>query len=278
MGIPHLKKTVAAAALALACGGYAAAELRDDYVAVEPPNEDHPLTEIISGYEFRTDETRALQADDFENPGYLLLEEAMETWEEVDGAAGKSCASCHDDYEESMAGVGSTYPKVVDRDGEKVFTNIENQINHCRTEHMQADAWKYDKPDMLGMTILVRNVDRGEPVNVAIDGDAAPYFEKGEALYNQRVGQLDMACSNCHQDYYGMYIRADHLSQGQSNGFPTYRFKWSGVGSLHRRFSGCMKNIRAEPFSKGGEEFLALELYLGYRGQGLPVETPSVRN
>lgn len=271
--------TLAALAGTLVLGGYAAAELRDTYIAVEPPSEDHPLDEIISGYEFRSMETRALQADDFENPGFLLLDEAAEIWETADGDREESCADCHGDVEESMAGVGSTYPKYVERKEEgKVFTNIENQINHCRTAHMDADPWKYDSPEMLGMTILVRNVDRGEPVDVAIDGDAAPHFEKGKELYYQRVGQLDMACANCHQDYYGMYIRADHLSQGQSNGFPTYRFKWQGVGSLHRRFSGCMKNIRAEPYKKGSEEFLALELYLGWRGQGLPVETPSVRN
>jgi len=270
--------TIAALAGLLCVGGYAAAELRDGYAVVDPPSDEHPLDEIISGYEFRSLETQSLQADDFENPGYLLLDEGAELWDTVDGDAGKSCADCHGDVEEGMAGVGSTFPKMVDRNGEKVFTNIENQINHCRTENMGAKAWKYDKPEMLGMTILVRNADRGEPVNVAIDGEAAPYFEKGKEIYYERFGQLDMACSNCHEDYYGMNIRADHLSQGQSNGFPTYRFKWQGVGSLHRRFSGCMKNIRAEPFSKGSEEFLALELYLGYRGQGLPVETPSVRN
>jgi len=259
-------------------GGYAAAELRDSYAVIDPADADHPLDEIISGYEFRSDETRSLQADDFENPGYLMLDEGAELWDTVDGTEGKSCASCHEDVEDGMAGVGSTYPKMVEHDGETVLSNIENQINYCRTERMGAKAWKYDKPEMLGMTILVRNADRGKQVDVAIDGDAAPYFEQGKELYYQRFGQLDMACSNCHEDYYGQYIRADHLSQGQTNGFPTYRFKWQGVGSLHRRFKGCMDNIRATPFERGGEEFLALELYLGYRGQGLPVETPSVRN
>ncbi len=270
--------TLAAFVGLLAIGGYATAELREGYTAVVPASEDHPLDEIISGYDFRSSETQSLQADDFENPGFLLLDEGADLWETVDGTEGKSCASCHEDLEESMAGVGSTYPRMLERDGKMVLTNIENQINHCRTENMGAKAWKYDTPKMLGTTVLIRNVDRGEPVNVAIDGDAAAHYELGKEIYYERYGQLDLACSNCHEDYYGQYIRADHLSQGQTNGFPTYRFKWQGVGSLHRRFSGCMKNIRAEPFSKGGEEFLALELYLGYRGQGLPVETPSVRN
>jgi sulfur-oxidizing protein SoxA len=39
-----------------------------------------------------------------------------------------------------------------------------------------------------------------------------------------------------------------------------------------------MKNIRATPYAEGGDEFKALELYIASRGQGLSVETPSVRN
>ena len=115
-------------------------------------------------------------------------------------------------------------------------------------------------------------------MNVAIDGDAAAHWEAGKALYYQRVGQLDMACSNCHEDNYGVMIRADHLSQGQINGFPTYRLKNAKLNSIHGRFKGCMSNIRATPYAEGSDEFKALELYIASRGQGLSVETPSVRN
>ncbi|MEM1198207.1 MAG: sulfur oxidation c-type cytochrome SoxA, partial [Pseudomonadota bacterium] len=72
--------------------------------------------------------------------------------------------------------------------------------------------------------------------------------------------------------------RANTLSQGQGNGFPTYRLKWQKPGSLHRRFRGCNKQVRAKPYKTGSDEYLALELYVMYRGQGLPVETPAVRN
>ncbi len=43
-------------------------------------------------------------------------------------------------------------------------------------------------------------------------------------------------------------------------------------------FKGCMKNIRATPFKEGSDEFRALELYVASRGNGLSVESPSVRN
>lgn len=131
---------------------------------------------------------------------------------------------------------------------------------------------------MLAMTALIGLQSRGMAMAPETGGRMQEWHDKGEALYYTRVGQLDMACSNCHEDNPGQMIRADHLSQGQVNGFPTYRFKWQGLGSMHRRFSGCMKNIRAQPFKRGSDEFVALELFLATRGAGLGIETPAVRN
>jgi sulfur-oxidizing protein SoxA len=155
---------------------------------------------------------------------------------------------------------------------------MEHIINASITEHQGAEAWKWESPEMLAITSLISMQSRGMPMGVQTDGPMAEWIEKGKDLYYTRVGQLDMACSHCHEDNYGNMIRADHLSQGMINGFPTYRFKWQGLGSLHRRFSGCMKNIRATPFKRGSDEFVALEAYLAWRGAGLGIEAPSVRN
>jgi len=238
--------------------------------------EDHPLTEILSGWRFRSDETQALQIDDFENPAFVAVDYGEELWETVDGSAGKSCASCHGDASESMKGLRASLPKW---NAEKdTLMTLEDHINWSREEHMGAKPWKWESAEMLAMTAYIGLQSRGMPVNVAVDGPAASWFEKGKDLYYTRVGQLDMACSNCHEDNYGNMIRADHLSQGQINGFPVYRLKWQGLGSMHRRFKGCMDNIRAVPFKRGSDEFTALELYIAWRGNGLSVETPSVRN
>jgi sulfur-oxidizing protein SoxA len=228
---------------------------------------------IYSGWRFRAEETQALQADDFDNPGMIFVDQAIDLWAKVDGSEGKSCSSCHENVED-FAGLRPTLPRV--EDGELV--TMENIINECRTERMGAEPWKWSKGNITAMTALIGLQSRGMPINVAIDGDAAPFWEKGKELYYTRVGQLDMACSNCHEDNYGTMIRADHLSQGQINGFPTYRLKNAKLNSSHGRFKGCMNNIRATPFKEGGDEFKALELYLASRGEGLVVETPSVRN
>ena len=242
--------------------------------AAAPPGVD--LDRLYSGWRFRSPETQSLQMDDFENPAMPTVDIGEELWATVDGKAGKSCASCHGDASETMKGVRAAYPKWSDKRG-KPHT-LETQINECREERMEAKAWKWESGDMLATTAYVGLQSRGMPMSVRTDGPMAEWSDKGKDLYFKRVGQLNMSCANCHEQNFGNMIRADHLSQGHINGFPTYRLKWGGLGSTHRRFKGCMDNIRATPYKRGSDEFVALEVYLASRGAGLSVETPAVRN
>ncbi len=237
--------------------------------------EGSPFDKLYSGWRFRSPETQALQMDDFENPGFPLVDRGQALWSTADGSAGKSCASCHNDASESMKGVRAKMPKWHNEIGK--VQSLEHHINYCRTERMSAKEWKWESDDMLGMTAYVGLQSRGMPTEVKTDGKNKDFYEKGKQLYYTRVGQLDMACAGCHEGNTGRMIRADHLSQGHINGFPLYRFKWSKMGSIHRRFKGCMDNIRAKPYKRGSDEFTALELYVASRGQGLSVETPAVR-
>jgi L-cysteine S-thiosulfotransferase len=229
-----------------------------------------------SGYTYATPPTRAIQDDDFMNPAMLWVDQGEELWSKVDGEAGKSCAACHNDAAKSMRTVGARYP-VFEKSIGKLM-NVEQRINQCRVQRMKAKPYKWESTELLSLTSYVKLQSRGEPVSVKIDGEAKPFFEKGKAFYFQRRGLLDMACANCHVENPGNMIRANLLSQGQSNGFPTYRLKWQKPGSLHRRFRGCNKQVRAQPYAYGADEYVNLELYVAWRGQGLPVETPSVRN
>ena len=237
--------------------------------------EGHPLDRLYSGWRFRSDETQALQTDDFENPAMVAVEYGEELWETGAGPENKSCADCHGDVSK-LAGLRAAMPKWSDEAGKPQA--LEQWVNWSIKEHQGAEPWKWESAEMLAMTALIGLQSRGMAMAPEQGGRMQNWHDKGEDLYYTRVGQLDMACSNCHEDNAGQMIRADHLSQGNVNGFPTYRFKWQGLGSMHRRFSGCMKNIRAEPFKRGSDEFVALELYLATRGAGLGVETPSVRN
>ena len=234
------------------------------------------LDEIYSGWVFRSSETQELQMDDFDNPGMIFVDQARDQWETADGSEGKSCASCHEAVEDSMVGLRAVYPKWNETAGE--VRTLEMQVNDCRENRMGAEAWKYDGGDMTNMVALISSVSRGMPVNVAIDGPAQSTWETGKEIYYTRFGQLELSCANCHEDNYGNNIRADHLSQGQINGFPVYRLKNAKLNAVHARFKGCVRDTRAQTFAPGSPEFVALELYVASRGNGLSVEGPSVRN
>ncbi|MGF1562405.1 MAG: sulfur oxidation c-type cytochrome SoxA [Geminicoccaceae bacterium] len=262
------------AAIALLLVGVAGNAISEEERKSIPAPADNPLPELISGYEFRTPETQALQDDDFENPGFLWLDIGDGLWSEADGAAGKSCADCHGDAQD-MAGVAATFPKYFEPWGKII--SLEQRINVCREKQMEAAPFEWESDELLGMTAFVRHQSLGMPVNVSVDGPAEPFFKAGEEYYYSKVGQLDMSCANCHEDNWGNYIRADLLSQGQSNGFPTYRLKWQKIGSLHRRFRGCNDQVRASKLPYGDDTYNNLELYVAWRGNGLPIETPAVR-
>lgn len=238
--------------------------------------EGHPLDEVISGWHYRTEETRALEADSFQNPGMLYVERGEEIWNTVDGAAGKSCASCHGDDGEFLKGLGANYPKWDEANNRPI--NIELQINACREANMEAKPYKFDAADQKALTTYIKHQSIGIPVKVDLtQGEMKSWWDKGEELYYTRTGQLNLSCATCHEDYNGNYIRADHLSQGNVNGFPTYRLKQSSMVSLHNRFRGCIRDTRAEFPAAFSDDLMALEVYVTWRGSGLSVETPAVR-
>ncbi len=284
-----IAKLAASAAFGLALTGGAIAEPVDDTLTITtdtgeltlvtkteaPEHVKSALGTIYSGWHFREDDTRAMQRDDFDNPGMVFVDRAMDKWNAEIGANGESCASCHGGPE-SMKGLRAVLPRVDAETGKLMI--LEDYVNACVTERMGLEAWGVTSNDMKDMMALISLQSRGEPVNVAIDGPAQPFWERGKELYYTRFGQLEMSCANCHEDNWGNFIRADHLSQGQINGMPVYRLKDAGLVSAQQRFVGCVRDTRAETFKAGSDEFKALELYVASRGNGLSVEGVSVRH
>jgi sulfur-oxidizing protein SoxA len=228
-----------------------------------------------SGYTFLSEENQQLQNDEFANPGMLWVEKGRELWKTVDGLASKSCASCHEEAEKSMRGVRAQYPKFDSR--RKKLISLEQRINHCRETHLRAKPYPYESEALLSLSTFVSFQSRGMSLNAQIDGPVRPFFEAGKAFFMRRRGQLDLACTHCHDQNAGQRLRGEIVSQGQSNGFPIYRHLWQTLGSAHRMFAWCNTAVRAKPFPYGSDEYVNLELYMAWRGRGLPVEAPAVR-
>jgi L-cysteine S-thiosulfotransferase len=237
-------------------------------------------TEILtierrSGYTFMTSDTKAMQDDDTANPGMLAVMDGEALWNAKAGQANKSCADCHGDATESMKGVTARYPAFDKTLGHPV--DIEQRINLCRRDHQQASPFANEGRELLALTAFIGKQSRGQPITSADDEALAPFVARGHELFMQRQGQLNLACTNCHDDNWDKHLAGSAVTQAQPNGYPEYRLEWQAMGSLQRRIRSCMTGVRAQAYDFGSPDMVALELYLMSRARGMTIETPAVR-
>ena len=231
-----------------------------------------PLAERRSGYEFMGRETRAMQDDDTTNPGTLWLLDGEALWSRKVGE--RSCADCHGEASSSMKGVATRYPTV---DAKGRLLNLEQRINECRVARQKAPALAFESRDLLALTALVARQSRGLPIEIKVDERNNKPLEAGRAAFHRRQGQLNLSCSQCHDDRPGIKLAGNTIPQAHPTGYPIYRLEWQGMGSLQRRLRNCMIGVRAETYEYGSPEFVELEYYLMWRARGMKLETPAVR-
>jgi sulfur-oxidizing protein SoxA len=228
-----------------------------------------------SGYDFASPEIRMMQDDETANPGMLWVLQGESLWARKAGAAANSCQDCHGDAGSGMKGVAARYPAF-----DAVLArplDLEQRINLCRTEHQRAEPLAWGSEDLLALTAFVARQSHGLPIAGATGPELRPFLDMGKELFHQREGQLNLSCSQCHDDNWGKRLAGSVIPQGHPTGYPIYRLEWQSLGSLQRRLRGCMTGVRAEPFDYGAPQAVALELYLRERARGMPVDAPAVR-
>jgi sulfur-oxidizing protein SoxA len=67
------------------------------------------------------------------------------------------------------------------------------------------------------------------------------------------------------------------ISQGHPTAFPAWRDNKRQFQFLSGRINDCLEYMRAPPIPSGSKDFVALELYLNWRANGLPSEAPGIR-
>ena len=237
-----------------------------------------PLAAVRSGLEFAGSDVKALQADGQANPAQLWLAQGRTLWATPAGAAQRACSSCHGDVA-GMKGVATRYPRLHTATG-RLF-NLEDQVRHCASQRQRASMPAFESDELLALTALITQASDGMPLRSLSDKDSdpalLPHRLAGAALFQRRQGQLNLACTQCHDSHWGRRFYTDTLSQGQPNGYPLYRLEWQKLGSLERRLRSCYVGVRAEPPPYGDLALRQLSLYLNWRGEGLAIEMPAVR-
>ncbi len=234
-----------------------------------------PPDERRSGFDFMSPQTQAMQRDDTLNPGLLWVAAGEELWNQKAGRADRSCASCHGDAKTSMSGVAARYPAYDVALRRPV--DLAQRINRCRQERQQGEPLAAESADLLGLESHVAHQSRGLPIAPDADARLVPFRERGRKLFEQRLGQLNLSCVQCHDELAGRRLGSSPIPQAHPTGYPIYRLEWQGLGSLQRRLRNCMTGVRAEPFAYGAPELVELELFLAERARGMLIETPAVR-
>jgi len=232
--------------------------------------------------------------DDFANGVYAIDQASREQWEAIEEFPpyeidiekgkelfntpfknGKTYASC---FPNEGIGIRQNYPYFDTRTG-KVVT-LESAINDCRVKNGEKPL-KWKKGKIAQISAYMAYTSRGNRIDIKIPDDprALEAYERGKFHFYAKRGQLNMACADCHMYNAGNRIRADLLSPalGHVTHFPVYRSKWGELGTLHRRYGGCNKQVRAKPFKAQSDEYRALEYFHTYMSNGLPVNGPGAR-
>jgi L-cysteine S-thiosulfotransferase len=232
--------------------------------------------------------------DDYANGVYALDKQARGDWEaimafppyeielemgkkiwETPFKNGKTFASC---FRNGGVKIAQHYP-YYDAATKEVRT-IEMDINACLKKNGEEEYKNLGTGDMARVAAYFKSLSAGERVKLDLSSPGArEWYERGKQFYWARRGQLNFACASCHIESAGKWIRGDSLSAGLGHGvgFPVYRAKGGAIQTLHNRYRGCNRQVRAKPFGFQSPEYRALELYETYMSTGLPLVAPSYR-
>lgn len=241
-----------------------------------------PLQDFTNGV-YSVDKPSREQWEAFEDfPPYVIY---VDKGEELFNKAfknGKTYSSC---FPNATKGIKHNYPYFSEKRGQLV--TLEMAINECRKANGEKPL-KYKKGKMAHLTAYFAYKSRGHKGNIKIvdSPKSIAAYERGKKHFYAKRGQLNMSCADCHYYNAGNKVRADILSPalGHTSHFPVYRNKWSlvsssgdGMGTLHRRYGGCNKQVRAKPFKAQSAEYRALEYFHTYMSNGLTMNGPGVR-
>jgi L-cysteine S-thiosulfotransferase len=229
---------------------------------------------LRTGATFMAPHLQKQQADDDQNPAMLWVDSGRTLFE-------RDCKSCHSD----TRGLATKLPRVsIDpaTQQERVVT-LESQINTCQSTRVRSSSGVANKPyalesePLLSLATYVAFSSRGMKQEVASNVMQTEAWQRARAMFHAVQGKLDFSCAACHDKLAGKRVRTQAISQGHGVGFPAYRVEWQTVGSLNRRLRACFFGMEANVPAASDPILAELELYLAWRGEGLPIEAPAVR-
>ena len=170
------------------------------------------------------------------------------------------------------------------KDADRVM-DLETRLLHCMTtlqgrsreEATQRVFGNADRPsEMESLSAYVAAQSRGMKM---APGESHPKekaaYELGRALYFQRAGPWDFACTSCHGEE-GRRIRLQELpvllkpenARRVAASWPAYRISTSGFVTMQWRMNNCYQQMRMPEPAFGSDATIALIHFITVTGKG----------
>ena len=215
--------------------------------------------------------------DPIENPAMWAVDKAPELWKQT-GSTGSSCNTCHSDPKTSFQTWAASMPKWEPR------LNKALSVEEFVTRHAKATtgaSWFMETDENRAMSVYLHFLANGTPIKIDTSSpEAKAAIERGKELSARKVGQLNMACTDCHGKVANHWIRGQWLGEpkGQYDHFPTWRTSLLTIWDIRQRFQWCQVNIRADELPPDAKEYGDLEFYLATQNEGQKLSVPGIRH
>ena len=215
--------------------------------------------------------------DPIENPAMWAVDKAPELWKQT-GSTGSSCNTCHSDPKTSFQTWAASMPKWEPR------LNKALSVEEFVTRHAKATtgaSWFMETDENRAMSVYLHFLANGTPIKIDTSSpEAKAAIERGKELSALKVGQLNMACTDCHGKVANHWVRGQWLGEpkGQYDHFPTWRTSLLAIWDIRQRFQWCQVNIRADELPPDAKEYGDLEFYLATQNEGQKLSVPGIRH
>ena len=256
------------------------AEIRDIVAFLKTLTAPHAFADPQDNPATRTPprETRD-NLDPTENPAMFALDLGKELFFRA-GPQGKSCVSCHAEPDRAFKQWAAQMPRFEPRLN-KVLGVEEFITRHARAT--TAAEFPMQEPENVALSIYLHNLANGAAISPDLsNAGARKSAAAGRLLMQKKVGQLNMACVDCHtkERHAFKWARGQYLveSRGTVAHFPTWRTSRGDLWDIRKRFQWCNVSVRANDLPPDAKEYGEIEMALAEINKGEKINSPGIRH
>jgi len=243
-----------------------------------------------AGQDSRTEIQRYREMIAEGSPAELFEVEGEALWQKPQGPKNVSLERCDLGLGPGvLKGAYAGMPRYF-KDADRVM-DLETRLLHCMTSlqgRSRDEATKRlfgnaDRPsEMESLSAYVAAQSRGMKMAPGLGHPKEKEaYELGRALYFQRAGPWDFACTSCHGEE-GKRIRMQELpvllnpeqARKVVTTWPAYRISTSGFITMQWRMNNCYQQMRLPEPAFGSETTVSLIHFLTVTGKGEPYRGP----